>query len=118
MHKLHCSYILVANRELIHHTAAAIINQLSCPSSTTVRLDDLRLTLWSPSVCPPMTMMALLWTAATPTAHLGDDNDPIFFYEWSELSYILISAVNLLSLPFHPPTITGGDELGTKAVNE
>ena len=48
---------------------------------------------------------------------LANDNDPILLHEWSELSYILISAVDVLSLWFHPPTITGGDEPETKAIN-
>ena len=61
---------------------------------------------------------ALLSTAATAIPDLVDDNDPTLLHEWSELSYILISAVDVLSLLFHPPTITGRDEPGTKAVRE
>ena len=70
------------------------------------------------SIHPPITTIALSSTAATATKHLADDDDPTLLHESSELSYILISPVDVPSLLFHPPTITGGDEPGTKAVCE
>ena len=65
-----------------------------------------------------MIIIALLWTVATATSDLANDRDPIFFHEWSELSYISISAVDALSVCFHLPTTAGEDELGTKAVSK
>ena len=90
----------------------------ACPSSTNVRLDDIALASVSPLVYPPMMMIALLCSAATATADLADDNDPTFFHDLLELSYILISAV--VGVPLRilssPPTTRGGDGLGTRPV--
>ena len=69
-----------------------------------------------PLVHPPITTIALSSTTTTATQDLADDSDPTLLHEWSELSYILISTVDVLSFGSHPPTITGGDEPGTKAV--
>ena len=60
-----------------------------------------------------MTTIALSQTAATATEDLADGNDLIFFREFSN---ILISAVGIIPVVSCPPTITGGDELGTRAV--
>lgn len=67
-----------------------------------------------PLVHPPITTIALSLTTPIATSDLGDDRDAaaIFHQRLSESSYILISEVDL-SFKSRPPTITGGDELGT-----
>ena len=52
-------------------------------SSTTVRLDNLVLTRVSALVRSPMMTKGLLKTVFTATEDLADDNDPIFFHDFT-----------------------------------
>ena len=88
---------------------------LACPSSTVVTQDDIARAVIPPKVYPPIAMMALSFIAAMATCDLPDDNDAIFLHDPVESLYTLIVAVAVPSM-LRPPTITGGEEQGTKVV--
>ena len=82
------------------------------------RLDDKALLTLSALVHPPITIIALLFTAATPALDLADGNEAILVQDLVEASYILISDIG--DNPCQPslPTTTGGDAFGTRAVSQ